>query len=198
MEPQAWVTAVVLVVLIVVLVRELGTPTAALSGALVALVLLRVAPVEVALRGFASTATATVAGLFVVAAAIQQHAGLDRALDLTLSRARSERGMLARLCTPVVAVSGVVANTPLVAASAPVVRSWSDRNGLPPSRLLMPLSFAAIIGGTMTTIGTSTTLVASGIVADITGRPFGLLEVTPIGLPPGLPVWVEASAQYFV
>jgi di/tricarboxylate transporter len=77
----------------------------------------------------------------------------------------------------------VIANTPLVAGLAPVVRTWADRAGVPASRLLMPLSFAAIIGGVATTIGTSTTLVASGVVAEHTGTPFGFLEVTPLGVP---------------
>lgn len=183
MEPDAWVTVAVLVVLVVILVRELVTPPAAILGALVTLVLAGVVQPAVALGGFASTATATVAGLFVVAAAIEQHAGLGRGVAGLLSRAGSDRGVLVRLCTPVAGASALIANTPIVAALAPIVRSWAERTGRPPSRMLMPLSFAAVLGGLVTTIGTSTTLVASGIVERATGESFGFLEVTPLGLP---------------
>ena len=183
MEPDAWLTLAVLVVLVGILVREVVTPAAAMLGALVTLVLIGVAEPDVALAGFSSTATATVAGLFVVADALRRHAGVERVLHAGLVGARSERGVLLRLCAPVGTASAVIANTPLVASLAPVVRSWADRTGRSPSRVLMPLSFATILGGLATTIGTSTTLVASGVVQRVTGEPFSVFEVTPLGLP---------------
>lgn len=183
MEPTIWVTAAVLVVLMVMLVRELVPPSAALLGALVTLVLLGAAEPGRAFIGFSSPATITVAGLFVVAQGLKQHAGLDRLLAQVLTGARGHKRLLARICLPTAAASSVIANTPLVAGLAPVVRGWADRAGVSASRLLMPLSFAAIAGGVATTIGTSTTLVASGVVADRTGEPFSFLEVTPLGLP---------------
>lgn len=183
MDPTAWVTAVVLVVLVVTLVREWVTPSAALLGALLTLVLLGTADADVAFVGFSSPATITVAGLFVVAQGLKVHAGIDRLLGRALSSDLGQRRLLARICLPTATVSSVIANTPLVAGLAPVVRTWADRVGVPASRLLMPLSFAAIIGGVATTIGTSTTLVASGVVAQHTGEAFGFLEVTPLGVP---------------
>jgi di/tricarboxylate transporter len=182
-ELEAWVTLVVLVVLVVVMVRELVTPPAAVLGALITLVLIGVADPQAALTGFSSTATATVAALFVLAAALQRHAGIERLIGERLARVRTDRGVLVRLCAPVAASSAFIANTPLVAALAPVVRGWAERTGRPASRVLMPLSFATILGGLVTTIGTSTTLVASGIVESATGRGFSITEVTPIGLP---------------
>lgn len=183
MDLDAWLTVAVLVTLVVILVRELVTPPAAILGALITLVLIGVAEPETALSGFASTATATVAALFVVAAALQRHTGLERVIDEQLAHVEGARSVLVRLCTPVAAASAFIANTPLVAALAPVVRSWADRHGRSPSRVLMPLSFATILGGLATTIGTSTTLVASGIVQGATGQAFTVTEVTPIGLP---------------
>ena len=183
MEPMTVVTAGVLVVLVVILVREWVPPSPALLGALVTLVLVGVAEPDDAFAGFSSAATITVAGLFVVAQGLKQHAGLDRLLARVLSGAVGRKRLLARICVPTAAASSVIANTPLVAGLAPVVRTWADRAGVPASRLLMPLSFAAITGGVATTIGTSTTLVASGVVAERTGTPFGFLEVTPLGAP---------------
>lgn len=197
---EAWTTVVVLVLLVTVLVREIATPPAAVVAALFSLVLLGVADAQVALTGFSSTATATVAGLFVVARALSTHAGLERAVATSLGGASSERGLLARLCIPVGAASAVMANTPVVAALAPVVQSWATRSDRSPSRLLMPLSFCSILGGMMTTIGTSTTLVASGIVGRTSGEPFGLLEVTPLGLPVAIvgTVVVLVAAPYLL
>ncbi len=183
MEPTILVTAAVLVVLVVILVRETVPPSAALLGALVTLVLVGVAGPTAAFVGFASPATMTVAGLFIVAQGLKEHAGLDRLLARVLTGAKGHKRLLARICIPTATISSVIANTPLVAGLAPVVRTWADRSGVPASRLLMPLSFAAITGGIATTIGTSTTLVASGLVAEHTGTPFGFLEVTPLGAP---------------
>jgi di/tricarboxylate transporter len=181
-----WITILILVGLVAALVRELAPPPTAMFGALVAMVLSGTVDASDALQGFSSTATATVAGLFVVAYALRKHAGVELMIQRGLAGAESDRSILARLCLPVAAASSVIANTPLVAALAPVVRSWSDRAGRPPSRVLIPLSFATILGGTITTIGTSTTLVASALVASETGTPFSLLEVTPLGLPMAL------------
>lgn len=178
-----WITAAVLAVLVVLLVREIVAPAPALLGALITLLLVGAAGPEAAFAGFASPATITVAGLFVVAAGLKEHAGIERLLERALAGAVGQRRLLARIAFPTAAASTVIANTPLVAALAPVVRTWSDRAGVPASRVLMPLSFAAILGGVATTIGTSTTLVASGVVAERTGTPFGFLEVTPLGLP---------------
>ena len=183
MDPTTWAVAAVLVVLVVILVREVVPPSAALLGAIVTLVLLGTAAPQDAFAGFSSPATITVAGLFVVARGLQRHAGLERLLASTLAGAEGERRRLVRIALPSAGISAVISNTPLVAGLAPVVRTWADREGVPASKLLMPLSFAAILGGVVTTIGTSTTLVASGVVAERFGEPFSFLEVTPLGLP---------------
>jgi di/tricarboxylate transporter len=177
------VTALVLVVTVVVLVRELYPVAPTLVAALVLLVLLGVVSPEAGFAGLSSSATLTVAGLFVVARAVRDHVGLERLVAGLLSGARSDTAALARLSAPVAAASSVIANTPLVATLAPITRTWAERHGRAPSKLLMPLSFATILGGTVTTIGTSTTLVVSGLVETTLGEPFGFLEVTPVGVP---------------
>jgi di/tricarboxylate transporter len=181
-----WLTAGVLVSLVVVLAKEMLGPAVAIAGGLVLLVVTGVVPPEIGFAGFSSTATITVAGLFVVARAIQDHLGLESVLRRMLGDGANERSSLARLALPVATASSVIANTPLVAGLAPMVRRWAEREGRPVSRYLMPLSFAAIIGGVVTTIGTSTTLLVSGLVERSTGEPFSLLEVTPVGLPVAL------------
>jgi di/tricarboxylate transporter len=95
-------------------------------------------------------------------------------------------------------LSAVFNNTPLVAMLMPEVASWARSHRLPLSRFLMPLSFAAILGGTVTLIGTSTNLVVSGVLAQQGFEPFGLFELTPVGLPvaaAGLVVLVVGASR---
>jgi len=83
----------------------------------------------------------------------------------------------------VAAASAFLNNTPIVAMLVPQVSDWADRNGQSPSRYLMPLSFAAILGGVITLIGTSTNLVVSGLLEEHGMAPLGMFELTRIGLP---------------
>jgi di/tricarboxylate transporter len=179
-----WIVLAVLVVLLIALVRGVATPPALLVGALVVLVVTGVVTPERAFVGFSSPATITIAGLFVVARALRDHLDLEGVVTRVLDAdGRSLRPVLLRLLPPVALLSGVVNNTPIVAATAPVVRDWAHRHGIVPSRLLIPLSFATILGGTLTTIGTSTNLVVSGALEAAGREPLGFFTVTALGAP---------------
>jgi di/tricarboxylate transporter len=83
----------------------------------------------------------------------------------------------------VLPLSAFLNNTPVVATMIPAVNAWSRKTGIAPSRLLIPLSYGAILGGTITMIGTSTNLVVAGQYEAITGRAdFGIFAITPVGL----------------
>lgn len=170
--------------LIVVLSRELVPPAAAMVGTLVAFVLVGILPVEAAFAGLSSPATISIAGLFVVARALRDHAQLDRLVGRLLGDgATGPRGSLVRFVPPVVVLSGFTNNTPLVAAAAPVIRSWAHMQGVAATKLLMPLSFAAIIGGTLTVIGTGPNLVVSGMLQAAGEPALAMFSLTPVGLP---------------
>lgn len=177
------VTVLVLVVVIVVLARELYAPAPTMLAALVLLVIVQAVSPAQAFAGFSSSATITIAGLFVVARALQLHGGLGRLLARALGSGGSHRRSLVRLLAPVMLTSTVIANTPLVATLGPMVRTWAERQGRPASRYLMPLSFAALLGGVVTAIGTSTTLVVSGLMQTGGLPPLDLFEMVPVGLP---------------
>ncbi|MEZ6234586.1 MAG: SLC13 family permease [Phycisphaerales bacterium] len=148
-----------------------------------------------ALRGFASPPLATVAVLYVVAAALKETGALALATRALLGTPKTALAAQARLVLPVGVLSGVVNNTPIVAMFLPVIDGLSRRTGIPASRLLLPLSYAAILGGVCTLIGTSTNLVVDGMikahnagVADgsRTGQHvdgFSMFSITPIGVP---------------
>ncbi|HEX9888921.1 MAG TPA: SLC13 family permease [Nitriliruptorales bacterium] len=180
---EAWLTLAVVAVVVGLLVGELVSPVAAIIGAVVSLLLLGVLDAELAFAGFSNRATITIAALYVVARAVRATGAVDLLLARVLGPGDGDRRVLARLVAPVSATSAFLNNTPLVATLAPMIRSWAAARSRPPSRYLMPLSFAAILGGLVTTIGTSTTLVVSGLVTDRGLEPFGLFEVTPVGLP---------------
>jgi di/tricarboxylate transporter len=177
-------TAVVLVLMILGLVREVASPAAILLGALAVLVLGGALSTDLAFAGLASPATISIAGLFVVARAVRDHAGLDAVLARVLGDGtRTERRVLMRFIPQVMVLSAVANNTPIVAVGAPVLRSWAERHGVAATRLLMPLSFAAILGGTLTLIGTGPNLVVSSMLTDAGHAPLGFFELTPLGLP---------------
>ena len=180
MPTDAWITAAVLVATFGVLVVDRLPPAAVVLGAAVGLSVAGLIEVDQALEGFANPAPITVAALFVMAAGAQS-TGLFTAAVPRLLAGRSERGTLTRLTVPTAAASGLVNNTPLVAMLIPEVTAWARRHGRSPSRYLLPLSYATILGGTLTTLGTSTNLLVSGLVRDRTGEDLALFRPAAIG-----------------
>ena len=103
-----------------------------------------------ALSGFGSPALITLMGLFAVSAALFRSGALDRLRELIASeRIRSPRRMVGLLTLVVAPISGVVPNTPIVASLLPVLETWCQKRGIAPSRVLLPLSFATLLGGTL-------------------------------------------------
>ena len=135
------------------------------------------------LSGFANPGLATVAFLYVIAAGVRNTGGVGWISSKVLGQPKSELAAQLRLMLPVTLLSGVMNNTPIVATLIPAVTSWSQRTGIAVSKLLIPLSYAAILGGTLTLIGTSTNLVTVGLYEGMTGdSSLGLFSITPIGL----------------
>ena len=120
------------------------------------------------------------------AKAIEQTGILEPVVARVLGETGSLRGSLARLVAPSMLASAVLNNTPIVAMLTPQVEEWSERRGWSPSKFLMPLSFAAILGGSITLIGTATNLVISGLLDAAGYDTIGFFEIAKLGLPVGL------------
>src|SRR5690606_14098782 len=101
------------------------------------------------------------AALFVLAAAVEKTGALTPVMQRTLGDNGTYRRPLLRSLTPTMAASAFLNNTPVVAMLVMQVSAWAERRDIAPSKFLMPISFAAIMGGLLTVIGTSTTLVVS-------------------------------------
>jgi di/tricarboxylate transporter len=182
------ITALVLAaVILALIVGKLGADAILLSG-LAALLVLGVIDSEQALSGFANEGMATVAALFVVSAALRQTGAMTRLASTLLGRSTNVRATLLRLMVPTALLSSVLNNTPIVAALAPAVSEWARRSQLPASKFLIPLSYATILGGTITVIGTSTNLVVTGLISQNLSsspglRAIGIFDIAGIGLP---------------
>jgi di/tricarboxylate transporter len=183
---DAWITAaVVLAVLAGLAINVVSTEVVVFTGLVILLVTGVLEPAQ-AFAGFANPGLVTIAALFVVAAALD-HTGVTARVSRTiLGEHGTAKRALPRLVFPAAALSGFLNNTPLVAGLIPGVLSWCRSRGVAPSRLLLPLSYAATLGGTLTLIGTSTNLVVQGLVqsANRDDLPeFGLFDVSPVGGP---------------
>lgn len=180
---QAWLTLATVASALAAMASDRVSPDRAMVGAVAILVLSGVLTPARALAGFASEGMVTVALLFVVAAGIRRSGALGALSQRVLGQPRTVVGAQLRLMVPVATMSAFLNNTPLVAILLPEVREWARSRGIAASRLLIPLSYAAILGGVCTLIGTSTNLVVDGLLRQ-SGRPgLEFFTISPLGIP---------------
>ena len=173
-----------LVVLVALLAWDRFSPSVVMLCGLAAVYVGGVVDEADAFSGFSNPAPITVAALYVLAGASERTGAMQSLTERAFGRGtRHQRRQLARMLFPTAAASGFVANTPLVSMLAPRADAWARRVGHSPSRYLMPISFAAVFGGVITVIGTSTNLVVSGLLSDAGQEPLGVFEITVVGLP---------------
>jgi di/tricarboxylate transporter len=183
MGTDAWLTLAVIVVLVVVMALELVQPALAMFGATMLLFLVGIISPEEAFAGFSNEAPFIIAALLVVARAVDAAGIMQPVVDTLFSRVGNTRLLLARLLIPLTGISAFLNNTTLVAMTVPAVMEMASRRRLAVSRFLMPVSFAAVLGGVITTVGTSTNLTVSGLLSEAEMPPLSLFELTPVGLP---------------
>jgi di/tricarboxylate transporter len=136
-----------------------------------------------ALAGFSNTGVITIATLYVVAAGLKETGAVQWISARLLGQPHSVQGALGRMLLPVGILSAFMNNTTVVAMFIPAIQDWSQRLAIPASKLLLPLSYATILGGTCTLIGTSTNLVVNGLLQSQTGTHLGLFDVALVGVP---------------
>lgn len=191
MQLQSWVMLGVLGAMFALLIWGKLPAWLVFMGTLTAAMTLKLASAESLLTGFSNTGVLTVAALFPVAAGMYATGAISLLSQRMIGLPKTVGAAQLKILPPVALGSAFLNNTPLVAMMIPVVRDLARNTGLAASKLFMGLSFASILGGTMTLIGTSVNLIIAGLVADAmaSGRLPGMKPLTIFE-----PVWVGLSA----
>ena len=136
-----------------------------------------------AISGFASPATITIVAMYILSEGIQE-TGLVERLGVYLARLTegSETKLLGATVGSTGLTAGIINNTPVVAVFIPMITGLAERSGISPSKLLLPLSYAAMLGGTLTLIGTSTNILASDLSRQLLDHPLSMFEFTKLGI----------------
>lgn len=164
---SGWIAIAITASVFLVMVLRRRVPTDLLFlGGVVALTILGVLSPENALAGFANPAVLTIGALFVVSAGLRATGVLDRAGNQLLGSAKTVGQAFGRLMASVLTISAFIMNTAVVAMFVPIVLDWCRRRGVSPSRLLIPVSYLAIMGSTCTLIGTSTNIIVNGLLKE--------------------------------
>ena len=184
MSLDAWISLLVtLGCLVTLATTQIGTDMVMVAGLTVLMLARVIAPAE-ALDGFANESLLSIGALYVVAAGLRETGALNLVVGRIFGRPKSATSAQARMMLPVAFMGAFMNSTPLVAAFLPYVSDWARQCRISPSKLMIPLSYAAIFGGTCTLIGTSTNLVVNGMLTGQAHLPgMGFFQLAWIGVP---------------
>jgi len=136
-----------------------------------------------ALVGFSNEGMLTVAALYVVANGLRETGAIQIIIDRLLGKPGKLWKTQLKVIAPVTGMSAFLNNTPIVASFIPALQDWARKYRVPVSKLLIPLSYAAILGGTCTLIGTSTNLIVNGLLISEQGISLSMFEPAYVGIP---------------
>ncbi|KAH3744467.1 Sulfate sulfate transporter [Pelomyxa schiedti] len=184
---QGWATLIVTIGLVLVLLRDVTHPAVVVMAANLALVSLGVISMDDVCEGFGNTGVVTIAIMLIVSEGIKETKALDLVGRYILPKGKQARYLWwaqIRLLFPVQCLSAFLNNTPCVSMNIPVVMNYCKTTGRSPSKMLMPLSFAVIVGGLITLVGTSTNMMVVGMLAVVAPDvKLGMFEIGYIGIP---------------
>ncbi|MEK6268961.1 MAG: SLC13 family permease [Planococcus sp. (in: firmicutes)] len=183
MSVQMIFVLIVIVAMVSALLFEIARPDMIVFSALVVLLLSGILTTEEALRGFSNPGMLTIALLFIVVGTVQKHGLIDQMMISWLNKGKSLKGSLFRIFLPLPLISAFLNNTPIVVTLTPLLKKWAEERNIAPSKVLIPLSYVTILGGTITLMGTSTNLVVHGMLIDYGLKGFSLFELAIVGIP---------------
>ena len=163
---QPWfVIAVVFIIFLLIYKEYLKASVSFLMAVLVFSITGILTPAEV-LSGFSNESIASILMLILITTGLRKNFQIESLFDAVFKTSKTYRGFLFRMMSQVAILSSIINNTPVVALMTPYVVDWGKKHNIAPSRLLIPLSYATIMGGMITLIGTSTTLILNGFLQD--------------------------------
>ena len=193
---EAWATLGTVALLALAMARSWASPDTVLLGGMTLLMTLGLFSDEKLLpsaadaaRGLGNVGLVTIGVLFVIAEGLRQTGAMSMIAKPLLGRPKNVPQAQMRLMLPVAGLSAFLNNTPIVAMYMPVVNDWCRKSGISPSKLFLPLSYAAILGGKCTLIGTSTNIVVLGLIQDrqklggLDGVEIGMFTLAWVGIP---------------
>ncbi|MFB9768473.1 SLC13 family permease [Lactiplantibacillus modestisalitolerans] len=183
MTIQIAIVLITLGVTFVLMALEITTPNAIILCALAFLMVVGVLSPSDALAGFANDGLATIALMYIMAYAIAKSSLLNRVFNRVLGSGQRERHSLFRLLTSVSVLSPFMNNTPIVSTLTPMLQRWAKQKGVAVSKFLIPLSYVTILSGLLTVLGTSTNLVAQGLLSKYHLKQFGTFDLAIVGIP---------------
>lgn len=180
---EGYIVIAVVVLTIAALAKELMRPGLVFFSSAVILMSAGIISSNELLAGFSNKGMITVAILYLVSDGIRRSGVLNRVAHTYLPRKRGRMVFLIpRITLPVSILSAFINNTPVVIIFAPIVKQWAEKLNLSPKKFLIPLSYATIIGGTCTLIGTSTNLIIHGLMIENGMKGFSMFELGKVGL----------------
>lgn len=178
----AWITIVTVLAMFTVLIFTKIRADVVFLAAIGILLVAGVVDEKEAFSGFSSSSTVIVGVLFIVLAGLMHTGVLNWIVKHLLGQPKKYSGAIVRMMFPVAALSSFLSNTTVVALFVGIVKMWSKKLGISPSKLLIPLSYASGMGGVCTLIGTPPNLIISGLYTDQTGQTMNILSITIPGI----------------
>lgn len=178
---EAGLVLLIIVFLVITLYKEWLSPTLTFMVAIVVLLISNIITPKEALEGFANKQIAIIIFLLILSNVFKRASTLTILMNSFFKKTDSSNMFLFKMMSSVGLSSAFFNNTPLVAMMIPYVNNWSKENGQSVSKFLLPLSYASILGGCLTVIGTSTLLIVSGMAEESGFAPIGLFDVSLIG-----------------